>query len=451
LRTLSAMTSKIWHNIAMNEIHFLNRRSKLLDMMEEGVAIITSAPTQTRSNDTEYSYRQNSDFYYLCGFNEDNSVLVLIKTSNSSKTILFVEAYNAEHALWNGARLGINGAREKFSVDEIVDIAEYGGMIKELLREHINLYVDLYSDSSRLNEAKTAAQSLHSTRGVKRHIRSIRDVTYLIRTLRLIKSLEEIETIKKAITITAEAHHVAMEKCRVGMREYQLQAQMNYVFINNGAMNEAYGAIVAGGNNANTLHYVDNHDKLREGDLVLIDAACEWELYASDITRTFPINGKFSDAQREIYSAVLDVQLRVIEAIKPGVKRDWLQTYSEELLCDALINLGILSGERSALMEAKEHKKYAPHGIGHWMGLDVHDPCPYVDELGESLAFMAGMVMTIEPGLYFRANDESVSERYRGIGIRIEDDILVTEEGYENLSAMIAKSVVEIEAVCNQV
>jgi Xaa-Pro aminopeptidase len=432
----------------MNETHFLNRRQKLFDLMDEGVAIITSASTQTRSNDTEYSYRQNSDFYYLCGFNEDNSVLVLIKTLASTKTILFVEAYNAESALWNGARLGVDGARECFKVDEVHDNTEYAGMIKELLREHINLYIDLYSDSARLLEAKNAAHSLHSTRGVKRHIRSICDVTYLIRTLRLIKSSEEIDAIKNAIAITAEAHHSAMEKCRVGMREYQLQATMSYVFLNNGAMSEAYGAIVAGGDNANTLHYVDNRDELRDGDLVLIDAACEWELYASDITRTFPINGKFSDAQREVYNAVLDVQLHVIEAIKPGVKRDWLQTYSEELLCDTLIKLGVLNGDRKTLMEAKEHKKYAPHGIGHWMGLDVHDPCPYVDEEGESLVFVPGMVMTIEPGLYFRADDESVPERYRGIGIRIEDNILVTESGYENLSSMIAKDIDEIEAIC---
>jgi Xaa-Pro aminopeptidase len=432
----------------MNETHFLNRRQKLFDLMDEGVAIITSAPTQTRSNDTEYSYRQNSDFYYLCGFNEDNSVLVLIKTPETTKTILFVEAYNAEHALWNGARLGVDGARECFNVDDVHDNTEYAGMIKELLREHINLYIDLYSDSARLVEAKNAAQSLHSTRGIKRHIRSICDITYLIRTLRLIKSEDEIETIRHAIAITAEAHHTAMRECRAGKREYQLQAHMSYIFINSGAMNEAYGAIVAGGNNANTLHYVDNTDELTDGELVLIDAACEWELYASDITRTFPINGTFSDPQREVYNAVLDVQLRVIEAIKPGVKRDWLQTYSEELLCDALIALGVFNGERETLMEAKEHKKYAPHGIGHWMGLDVHDPCPYVDEEGESLAFMAGMVMTIEPGLYFRAEDESVPERYRGIGIRIEDNILVTEEGHENLSSMIAKSVEEIEEMC---
>ncbi|HEX5623612.1 MAG TPA: M24 family metallopeptidase, partial [Sulfuricurvum sp.] len=195
-------------------------------------------------------------------------------------------------------------------------------------------------------------------------------------------------------------------------------------------------------------HYVDNRDVLRDGELVLIDAACEWELYASDITRTFPINGKFTAPQREVYEKVLEVQLRVIEAMKPGVKRDWLQRYSEELLCDALIELGVLNGDRNALMEAKEHKKYAPHGIGHWMGLDVHDPCPYVDEKGESLAFESGMVMTIEPGLYFRADDESLPEKYRGIGIRIEDDILITETGCENLSSQIVKTVEDIEAMC---
>ncbi len=418
--------------------------------MEEGVAIITSAPIQTRSNDTDYPYRQNSDFYYLCGLNEDNAILALVKTSESTKTILFVEAYNAESALWNGAKLGVEGACERFNVDEVHDVAQYGGMLKEILREHVNLYVDLFETSEVLIQAKAAAQSLRETRGVKRHIRSIRDVTYLIRTLRLIKSTEEIEAIKKAIALTAEAHHEAMRICKSGMREYQLQAAMNYLFLNNGASAEAYGAIVAGGNHANTLHYVDNRDELREGELVLIDAACEWELYASDITRTFPINGKFTDPQREVYNTVLDVQLRVIEAIKPGVKRDWLQRYSEELLCEALIALGVLSGERETLMEAKEHKKYAPHGIGHWMGLDVHDPCPYADESGESLAFEAGMVMTIEPGLYFRADDESVPQAFRGIGIRIEDNILVTEEGYENLSAMIAKSVEEIEGMCHE-
>lgn len=432
----------------MNEQHFYDRRMRLLDRMEEGVAIVTAAMPAVRSNDTEHPYRQNSDFYYLTGFNESNSLLILIKGESEMKTVLYVEAYDEQYALWNGAKHGIEKAKESFRVDEVRNVADYPNEIKELLREHVTLYIDLFDDSDAIAEAKLAAKILRETRGVKRHIRNLRDVTHLIRSMRLLKTAEEVETIRRAVVLTADAHHEAMKRCCPGMKEYQLEAAMTYVFVNGGGHTEAYGTIVAGGNNANTLHYVENRDELRDGELVLIDAACEVELYASDITRTFPVNGTFSDAQREVYEAVLDAQLHIIDAIRPGVKRDWLQRYSEELLTDALIGLGVLSGTRDQLMESKEHKRYYPHGIGHWMGLDVHDPCPYVDEAGESLVFEAGMVMTIEPGLYFRADDESVPKRYRGIGIRIEDDILVTESGYENLSSMIAKTVDEIEAVC---
>ena len=433
----------------MNEIHYKSRRQKLLSSLEEGVIILTSAPAKTRSNDTQYPYRQNSDFYYMCGFQEDNSLLVMVKTKEAVKCMMFVEGYDEEHALWNGSRLGVEKAKERFDVDEVHDIHDYPTLITDILRDHVALYIDLFDDSPWLQQAKKSAKELQSTRGVKRHIQAIYDVTHLIRSQRLIKSDVEIEAIKKAIELTAKAHHEAMKVSKAGMYEYELQASMSYVFLSCGALSEAYGAIVAGGNNANTLHYVDNCDILRNGDLVLIDAACEWELYASDITRTFPINGKFTDIQRLVYEKVLDVQLRVIEMMKPGVKRDWLQQYSEELLCQALIDLGILRGDHKELMDSKAHKKYAPHGIGHWMGLDVHDPCPYVDGSGESLAFEAGMVMTIEPGIYIRADDETVDEKYRGIGIRIEDDILITETGCENLSSVIAKSVEEIEAMCN--
>lgn len=433
----------------MNEIHYESRRQKLLSSVEEGVIILTSASPKTRSNDTEYPYRQSSDFYYMCGFAEDNSLLVLVKTKEATKSILFVEPYNEEHALWNGSRLGIDKAKESFSIDEVHDINEYATLIKEILREHIALYIDLFDDSSWIVQAKKTAKELHETRGVKRHIKAMYDVTHLIRTQRLIKSDEEIVQIKKAMDITALAHHKAMQYAQAGMHEYELYAHMNYVFQSSGAKAEAYGAIVAGGNNANTLHYVDNCDVLRDGDLVLIDAACEWELYASDITRTFPVNGRFSEAQRSVYEKVLDVQLKVIDAMKPGVKRDWLQQYSEELICQALVDLGILRGECKSLLETKAHKKYFPHGIGHWMGLDVHDPCPYVDDEGESLELVAGMVMTIEPGIYIRADDETVEDKYRGIGIRIEDDILITSTGFENLSSAIAKSAAQIELMCN--
>lgn len=432
----------------MNETHYKARRQKLLDGIEEGVIILSSAPLKTRSNDTEYPYRQNSDFYYLSGFEETNSILILVKTSQSTRTLLYVEPHSDEHALWNGARLGVEGALKRFEVDEVHSILEYPNHIKEILREHSGLYFDFYDDSTHLKVAQQSAKELRETRGGKRTIRSFHDVTYLIRTMRLIKSPEEIEKIRHAIALTSQAHHEAMRLCRGGMKEFEIGARMSYIFASNGVTSEAYGAIVAGGNNANTLHYIDNGDVLRSGDLVLIDAACEWELYASDITRTFPVNGKFTDAQRSVYEKVLEVQLQVIDAMKPEVKRDWLQRYSEELLCQALVDLGILSGEINTLIEAKAHKKYAPHGIGHWMGLDVHDPCPYVDESGESLAFAPGMVMTIEPGIYIRSDDESVEEKYRGIGVRIEDDILITENGCENLSSLIVKTVEEIEEMC---
>ncbi|MGD9969747.1 MAG: aminopeptidase P N-terminal domain-containing protein [Sulfuricurvum sp.] len=432
----------------MKEIHYTNRRRQLLERMEEGVAIVVSAIPAVRSNDTEHPYRQNSDFYYLTGFEESNSILILTKTVGETKTVLYVEGYDEQYALWNGAKHGVEKAKERFEVDEVRDVADYPDEIKEILKEHTNLYIDLFDDSDAISEAKFAAKTLRETRGVKRHIRTFHDVTHLIRKMRLIKTSEEVEIIRKAVALTADAHHEAMRLCHPGMKEYQLQAAMAYVFVNGGGHTEAYGTIVAGGNNANTLHYVSNRDSLGDGDLVLIDAACEVELYASDITRTFPVNGRFSDAQREVYNAILDAQVQIIESIRPGVKRDWLQRYSEELLSDALITLGVLSGTREEVMESKQHKRYYPHGIGHWMGLDVHDPCSYVNEAGESLVFEAGMVMTIEPGLYFRADDESVPERFRGIGIRIEDDILVTDEGFENLSSMIAKTVEEIEAMC---
>jgi Xaa-Pro aminopeptidase len=432
----------------LNEEYYKVRRQKLFENIEEGVVILSSSSFKTRSNDTEYPYRQSSDFYYLTGFEEANALLILVKTDKSQQTLLYVEPYNDEYALWNGARLGVEGARERFLVDEVHSILEYENHIKEILREHIALYYDFDEESSYIKSAKESAKELRETRGVKRTVRSFYDVTHFVRTLRLLKSPEEIESIRHALSLTAQAHHEAMRRCNHGMKEYELSALMSYVFASNGVVHEAYGAIVAGGNNANTLHYISNNDTLHDGDLVLIDAACEWELYASDITRTFPVNGKFTDAQRRVYEKVLEVQLLVIEAIKPKVKRDWLQRYSEELLCQALIDLGILEGEVDALIEAKAHKKYAPHGIGHWMGLDVHDPCPYVDDTGNSLSFNAGMVMTIEPGIYIKADDETVEEKYRGIGIRIEDNILVTESGYENLSYMIAKTVDEIEAMC---
>jgi len=434
----------------VTQSHFIERRKKLFQLMNNGIAFISAADFQTRSNDTEYPFRQNSDFYYLSGFGEDNAVLVLKKDDEGEKGYLFIEEIDLEHALWNGSRLGIEEAKKRFKTLEILPYSSFESELPELLKNQTSLYIDLFDDGSDVMAVRSAAKKLRTSRAVKQSVQQMIDVTQLIRKIRLIKTDEEIAQIKKAIAITAQAHHEAMRICRPGMKEYELQAKMNYIFASMGAKSEAYGAIVAGGNNANTLHYIQNDAELDDGSLVLIDAACEWELYASDITRTFPVNGQFTPAQKALYEKVLDVQLRVIDMMRPGVRRDELQKQSERWLAEILIEFGILKGDLEEVLEAKMHKKYAPHGIGHWMGLDVHDPCPYADEEGESITLQPGMVMTIEPGIYICRDDTDVEEKYRGIGIRIEDDILITADGCENLSSMIAKSVEEIERTCSQ-
>jgi Xaa-Pro aminopeptidase len=417
-------------------------------MMDEGVAVIAAARPKLRSNDTEYPYRQNSDFYYLCGFEEDNAALVFVKSATVRKTLLFVQSKNEEMELWTGTRLGVYEASERFAVDEVHSIDTYRDKIKELLKDHHTLYLELFCDDPLYTRAKSTAEALMHSRGVQRAPQTFKDITKLTQKMRLIKDKSEIALVRKALEITKTAHHHAMKICTPQMKEYQIQAEYEYIFTKNGAYSDAYTTIVAGGNNANTLHYIKNDHPLRDGEMVLIDAGCEYEMYASDITRTFPVSGRFSPPQKALYEMVLDVQIRVIESIRPGMTKARLQEFAERLLCEGMVKLGILSGGVEVLFEKKAHKKYFPHGIGHWMGLDVHDPCPYTDEEGKDIVFVPGMVMTIEPGLYLGKDDESLPKQYRGIGIRIEDNILVTEEGCVNLSEGIAKSVDEIEAMC---
>jgi len=432
----------------MNETEYSKRRKRLLSKMKEGVGVLAASRWQTRSNDTEFPYRQNSDFYYLSGFTEDNAVLVLVKEKRSTRTLLFVQPKNEEMELWTGKRLGVDAAKQRFDVDEVHPVTALEERMHELLRERPRLYLDLFGEDPVYATVRDLCRKLLHDRRCKRSPRSFFDLTEIIREMRLVKDEAEIALIKKALAITAEAHHRAMALCRPGMYEYELQADFEHTFKRRGASGDAYTTIVAGGENANTLHYIDNAMPLEAKTLVLIDAGSEYGLYASDITRTFPVEGTFTKAQRELYEMVLSVQLRVIEAIRPGITKMWLQEQSELWLCEGMVALGILEGKPRKLIKEKAHKAYFPHGIGHWMGLDVHDPCPYADEKGEDVVFRPGMVLTVEPGIYIRRDDKRVAKKYRGIGIRIEDDILVTKAGCENLSAQIAKSVEEIEAAC---
>ena len=421
----------------INEKEYIKRRKKLAKSLEiNSVAILYSAEYKQRSNDTEYPYRQNSNFYYLSGFKEDGAALVFIKKKKSTKTYLFVTKKDPKMELWTGKRLGKDVAKEKFIVDDVFEYEDLNKQLEELSVGMKQCYYDFKELAIKTDELKLHLKSASSYVNLRP----------LVEAMRLIKTSTEIKIIKHALGITKEAHHKAMQISKTLQHEYELQAEFEYCFKKNGAYSDAYTTIVASANAANTLHYISNDQKLKSGDLILIDAGCEYDYYASDITRTIPVSGKFSKHQKELYAMVLDVNKKIIEMIKPNILRSELQKSSEELLCQGLIDLGILEGDFQKIMDEKLHKKYYPHGIGHWMGLDVHDECPYKDEEGNELPLQAGMVLTIEPGIYLDKDDKSVPKKYRGIGIRIEDDILVTKDGYENLSSDIVKEIEDIES-----
>lgn len=422
----------------IQEAEYKKRRDRLASKLSKNsLAVVFSADHKTRSNDTEYPFRQNSNFYYLSGFLEDKSCLVFVKTKTAVRTILFVRKKDKTQELWNGKRLGKKEAKKRFLVDEVYEYEDLNAMIKEFAPEANVLHYDFNEQDSKVKLLKKYAKNT----------KLYKNIATPIGKMRLIKSDSEISLIKKALSITKEAHHRAMRMSSEVKYEYELQAEIEYVFKKNGAYSDAYTSIVACANAANTLHYVSNDKELVDGKLILIDAGCEYEYYASDVTRSIPVSGKFTEAQKELYEMVLGVELAIIDMIKPNVKRSDLQKKSEELLCKGMIELGVLKGDYKKLLKNKAHKKYYPHGIGHWMGLDVHDQCPYKDEKGEEIPLKAGMVMTIEPGLYIDEKDKTAPKKYRGIGIRIEDDVLVTPEGRENLSLSIAKTIEEIQNV----
>ncbi len=420
------------------EDEYTKRRKTLTKNLKQySVTVIFSAKSQQRSNDTQYPYRQNSNFYYMCGFKEDNAALVFIKNRKKTKIYLFVQKKDELLELWTGKRLGKKEAKKVFNVDGVFTTDNFETKIAEFIKVKNSLYIDFTMDDERVIKLREMSSFMSSHE----------NIAHKIGELRLCKSSGEIALIKKALSVTKEAHHTAMRIAKNLYTEGELLAEIEYVFKSKGAYSDAYTSIVACGDNANTLHYIKNDDYLKNGKLILIDAGCEYDYYASDITRTIPVSGKFTSAQKELYSMILDVEKKIINMIKVGVMRSDLQSKSEELLCEGLVVLGLLKGNVKKLIKKKKHKKYYPHGIGHWMGLDVHDEAPYKDKNGKEIPLMAGMVMTIEPGIYVPQSDESVPRRFRGIGIRIEDDILVTKNGFQNLSEEIYKEIKDIESL----
>jgi Xaa-Pro aminopeptidase len=424
----------------ITEAEYKRRRDLFAKKMKKNsLALFFAAELKVRSNDTEYPYRQDSNFYYLSGFKEDKSALIFVKGAKRVKTYLFVYKKEKQDELWNGKRLGVIKAKKRFAVDAVFEYTHLAAQLKEHLQGKHHLYYDFGLDYSKVKLIKSHAKE----------IAIFRNAAKVVQKMRLIKSDAEIALIKKAVEITKEAHHRAMKNAPLCDYEYRLQAEVEYEFKKEGALSEAYTSIVASGNNANTLHYIKNSAKIQKDALVLIDAGCEYEYYASDITRTIPASGKFTKEQREIYSLVLEVQKKIIAMVAPGVLRSSLQKEAQVLLAQGLKKLGILQGSVKKLIKKGKLQELYPHGIGHWLGIDVHDPAPYKNKKNQEIPLAAGMVLTIEPGLYIDQANKNVPKKYRGIGVRIEDDILVTHNGCENLSFAIVKEIDEIEALAS--
>ena len=426
---------------------------QFIDAMEPGsIAVIPAAHEATRSYDTEYRFRQDSDFWYLTGFPEPDAVAVIDPSNKKAVYTLYVRPRDLEMETWFGRREGVVGAVKNHGADQSFPIGKFAADLPKLLDGHETLYyrfaVDKGLDHQILHYLSNQRQRRLKT-PYPPH--TIVDPTILLGEMRLHKTDNEVEMMQRAATISAEAHIVAMKKTKAGMNEFQVESMVESYMRDRGATGIAYNSIVGAGENATILHYVENNRPLKDGDLILIDAGAEYKGYAADITRTFPINGRFSEAQRDVYDVVLDVQRQCTEFTVTGNTVKKRQQLSIELLTEGMKRIGLLKGKTSDLIKKKAYAKYYMHGVGHYLGLDVHDAGRYfVDQAAKnSRPFAPGMVLTVEPGLYIPPDDKSAPAKYRGIGVRIEDDVLVTEDGNRNLTSKVPKDPDEIEALMN--
>lgn len=432
----------------MDKHEFARRRKHLMHLMDDSsVAILPAAPLRLRNRDTEYAYRQDSDFYYLTGFPEPQAVAVLIPGRKHAEYVLFCRERDKTAEIWNGSRAGQEGAvhdygaQDSFPIDDIDDILP--GMLENKKRvfytmgTHPDFDQRLIGWVHRLR--KQARAGIH-TPG------EFVSLDHLLHDMRLIKSAQEIAMMRKAATISAAAHTRAMQACKPGMREYQIEAEILHTFMQNGARSSAYASIVGGGANGCILHYTDNADVLNDGDLLLIDAGAEYECYAADISRTFPVNGSYNKEQRALYEIALAAQAAAIAQIRPG--KHWNQAHEAavEVISDGLIQLGLLKGTTRKVIKDETYKKFYMHRTGHWLGMDVHDVGDYKVS-GEWRVLEPGMTLTVEPGIYIPAGQKGVAKKWGNIGIRIEDDVLVTKNGCEILTKDVPKAPDDIEAL----
>ncbi|NER32672.1 MAG: M24 family metallopeptidase [Oscillatoria sp. SIO1A7] len=433
------------------QAEYRQRRQKLMEKIGSGTAIFGSAPSAVMHHDVEYNFRQDSSFFYLTGFNETEAVAVLAPHHEEHKFVLFVRPKEPEKEVWSGIRTGVEGAKERYGADEVYPIAELNDKLPQYLQKADRIYYHFGRDRA-LNDTILK----HWQRLMRVYPKTgtgpiaIQDSNTIIDSLRLVKSWAELELMRKAVAISVEAHNHAREFARPGRYEHEIQAEMEYIFRKYGALGPAYPSIIASGPNSCILHYVENNRQLQEKDLLLIDAGCSYGYYNADITRTFPVGGKFTPEQKIIYEIVLEAQKQAIAKVQPGKPYKEIHDTAVRVIVEGLMELGLLAGDIDEILKEEKYKPFYMHRTGHWLGLDVHDVGLY--QRGEEPQnFQAGNIVTVEPGIYIGLETKPAEEqpeipdRWRGIGVRIEDDILVTADGHEVLTQEVPKSIEAME------
>jgi Xaa-Pro aminopeptidase len=427
---------------------FKRRRKALMAKMRpNSIALIASAAPKIRNANSEYPYRQNSDFYYLTGFTESQALLALIPGRKKGEAILFCQGKNREKEIWSGNLTGPKKAKQLLLLDEAFAFSMADSTVPGLLDGCERIYYGVGKDP---HFEQQVMEWLNNIRGrVRQGARPPGEFLMLdplLHELRVIKSGAEIKLMEKAANISASAHNRAMKFCKPGFYEYQLEAEMLHEFVRQGSRSPAYNFIIASGANACILHYNCNKSEIKDGDLVLIDAGCEYGNYASDITRTFPANGKFTLQQKAVYQIVLNAQTAAIESLKPGAYWDAPINIAIRVITAGLVKLGLLKGKLDQLIKSQAYREFYMHGVGHFLGLDVHDVGDQKIN-GKWRQYAPGMVTTIEPGIYISPDNKKVGKAWRGIGVRIEDDVLITKKGHKVLSKAAPKTIKEIESI----
>lgn len=426
---------------------FAERRKRVLAKLQGSALVVASNPEYTRNASVGFAYRQDSNFYYLTGFEEPGSVLVL-RPGQTPESVMFVRPRNPERETWDGFRFGPEGVEKYFGIHKALPNSDLESELPKLLKPYSEVYFRLNKNSEFDKLFLSSLEKLRLSQGRTGYgLLSIHDADVFLGEFRLIKQIHDLSNLRRACEISAQAHLSAMKFARPGRSEREVQGLLSYEFQKMGAAREGYNFIVASGSSATTLHYNFNDQICRAGDLLLIDAGAEFNYFTGDITRTFPVSGKFTEAQARVYEGVLQVQKNILSLLKPGLFFADLHKMGCELLTDLMLELGLLQGNRQELIEADQHRKYYPHGIGHWLGMDVHDAGLYFRN-GEPRAIEENMCFTIEPGLYIPSDDGNpFAKKYLGIGVRIEDNVRITSDGCEVMTSSAPKEISELEKI----